>query len=76
MGYAMKGAPTHYGTSKHKSALKQLSKEEEYTKIIKDNKMTKDDKGIWKDSKNRSVSQIHHNVKREQGSHNTNIKKI
>ena len=44
--------------------------------IIKKYNMKKDSKGLWKDSKNRTVAQIRAGVKGAQGSHNTNIKKI
>ena len=73
MGYAMKGAPTHYGTSKHKSALKQVSNDKEknekkkkYAKIIKDHGMTKNEKGYWVDSKGRTPNDISHGIKHEQ----------
>ena len=44
--------------------------------IIQKYNMKKDDKGLWKDSKNRTVSQIRAGVTGAQGTHNTNIKKI
>lgn len=69
MGYAMKGAPTHYGTSKHKSALKQVSKGEKYAKIIKDYKMTKDEKGHWRDKDGRTPNSISQGIKHGQRSY-------
>jgi hypothetical protein len=69
MGYTMKGAPTHYGTSEHKSALKQVSKEEKYAKIIKDHNMTKNETGHWVDKLGRTPNDISHGIKHEQRKH-------
>ena len=72
MGYKMNGSPMHYGTSKHKSALKQVSddkkteKTEKYAKIIKDYNMTKNEKGYWVDELGRSPNDISHGIKHEQ----------
>ncbi len=68
----MKGAPTHYGTSKHKSALKQVSDSKnkgKYAKIIKDHNMTKDEKGHWRDKDGRTPNSISQGIKHGQRSY-------
>ncbi len=84
MGYKMNGSPMHYGTSKHKSALKQVSddkktektekteeteKTETYAKIIKDHNMTKDEKGHWRDKDGRTPNSIYQGIKHGQRSY-------